>query len=52
MKYVVTGGTGFLGRHLVSRPEAAGHTVAVPRSASCDLLQLEQVLGFLSGARW
>lgn len=47
MKYVVTGGTGFLGRHLVSRLEAAGHTVAVPRSATCDLLQLPQVLEYL-----
>ena len=52
MKYVVTGGTRFLGRHPVSRPKAAGHAVAVPPSASCDLLQLDQVLGFLSGARW
>ena len=51
MKYVVTGGTGFLGRHLVSRLEAAGHTVAVPRSASCDLLQLGQVLDFLARER-
>ena len=47
MKYVVTGGTGFLGRHLVARLEAAGHAVAVPRSASCDLLQLDQVRAFL-----
>ena len=52
MKYVVTGGMGFLGRHLVSRPKAAGHTVVVPLSASCDVLQFDQVLGFLSGARW
>jgi nucleoside-diphosphate-sugar epimerase len=51
MKYVVTGGTGFLGRHLVSRLEAAGHQVAVPRSASCDLLQLDQVLAFLRRER-
>ena len=51
MKYVVTGGTGFLGRHLVSRLEAAGHTVAVPRSASCDLLQLSQVRDFLARER-
>ena len=51
MKYVVTGGTGFLGRHLVSRLEAAGHTVAVPRSASCDLLELGQVKAFLERER-
>jgi GDP-L-fucose synthase len=51
MKYVVTGGTGFLGRHLVSRLEAAGHSVAVPRSASCDLLELGQVKSFLERER-
>jgi GDP-L-fucose synthase len=51
MKYVVTGGTGFLGRHLVSRLEAAGHTVAVPRTASCDLLELGQVRAFLERER-
>ena len=51
MKYVVTGGTGFLGRHLVSRLEAAGHPVAVPRSASCDLLELGQVKAFLERER-
>jgi nucleoside-diphosphate-sugar epimerase len=51
MKYVVTGGTGFLGRHLVSRLEAAGHAVAVPRSASTDLLQLGHVLDFLAHER-
>ena len=36
MKYVVTGGTGFLGRHLVSGLEAAGQTVAAPRAASAE----------------
>jgi nucleoside-diphosphate-sugar epimerase len=51
MKYVVTGGTGFLGRHLVCRLERAGHTVAVPRSASCDLLELGQVKTFLERER-
>jgi GDP-L-fucose synthase len=51
MKYVVTGGTGFLGRHLVSRLEAAGHQVAVPRSASCDLLQLGAVVDFFRRER-
>lgn len=51
MKYVVTGGTGFLGRHLVSRLRAAGHDVAVPRSAACDLLKLDQVVAFLQRER-
>lgn len=51
MKYVVTGGTGFLGRHLVSRLEAAGHTVAVPGTATCDLLELGQVRAFLERER-
>ena len=34
---LVTGGAGFLGSHLVARLEAAGHDVAVPRSAEYDL---------------
>ena len=37
MKALVTGGSGFLGSHLVERLEAAGHDVIVPRSADYDL---------------
>jgi len=37
MKVLVTGGSGFLGSHLVERLEAAGHDVVVPRSADYDL---------------
>ena len=37
MKALVTGGSGFLGSHLVERLEAAGHDVVVPRSADYDL---------------
>ena len=37
MKALVTGGSGFLGSHLVERLEAAGHDVTVPRSADYDL---------------
>jgi GDP-L-fucose synthase len=51
MKYVVTGAAGFLGRHLVPRLQAAGHTVAPLRSADCDLLRLDQVVDFLRRER-
>jgi GDP-L-fucose synthase len=37
MKALVTGGSGFLGSHLVERLEADGHDVVVPRSADYDL---------------
>ena len=37
MKVLVTGGSGFLGSHLVERLEADGHSVHVPRSAEYDL---------------
>jgi GDP-L-fucose synthase len=37
MKALVTGGSGFLGSHLVGRLEADGYDVVVPRSADYDL---------------
>jgi GDP-L-fucose synthase len=37
MKTLVTGGSGFLGSHLVELLEARGHDVTVPRSADYDL---------------
>ncbi len=37
MKTLVTGGSGFLGSHVVERLEAAGHEVVVPRSVDYDL---------------
>jgi len=37
MKTLVTGGSGFLGSHLVERLEAAGHEVVVPRRSEYDL---------------
>ena len=41
MKALVTGGSGFLGSHVVERLEAEGHEVAVPRSAEYDLTREE-----------
>jgi GDP-L-fucose synthase len=40
MRYLVTGGRGFLGRALVSRLRAQGHDVVTPTSADCDLTVL------------
>lgn len=37
MRVLVTGGSGFLGSHLVERLAAAGHEVAVPRRREYDL---------------
>lgn len=39
MRVFVTGGGGFLGRHLVAALRAAGHEVDAPSSRECDLLQ-------------
>jgi nucleoside-diphosphate-sugar epimerase len=40
-RVLVTGGSGFLGSHLVQRLEAAGNEVIAPRSAEYDLRRLE-----------
>jgi GDP-L-fucose synthase len=47
---VVTGGTGFLGRHLVKGLLAAGATVRAPSSSECDLLELENARELFSGS--
>lgn len=42
MRYLVTGGAGFLGRAVVARLTALGHDVATPTSAQFDLTVLAQ----------
>lgn len=39
MKYFVTGGGGFLGRHLCAALVSAGHSVVAPTSRECNLLR-------------
>ena len=41
MRTLVTGGSGFLGSHLVELLEARGHDVAAPRSAEYDLTRAD-----------
>ena len=46
MKCLVTGGTGFLGRHLTPHLRLAGAEVTVVNSANCDLTLKENLLRF------
>jgi len=39
MRVFITGGGGFLGRHLIETLRAGGHTVVAPSSRECDLLR-------------
>lgn len=39
MRIFITGGGGFLGRHLIAALRAAGHEVIAPGSKECDLLR-------------
>jgi len=50
-RVMVTGGGGFLGRHVVARLEAAGADVFVPRSADFDLRRRDAIERALSGGR-
>ena len=50
-RVMVTGGAGFLGRHVVVRLEAAGADVFVPRSAAYDLSTREGIDSALADGR-
>ena len=50
-RVLVTGGAGFLGRHLVDRMRAQGAEVFVPRRKDYDLLDRAQVRKLLADAR-
>src|SRR5262245_59541066 len=43
MRVLVTGGAGFLGRHIVERLRSRGDDVSVPRSRDFDLTRHEDV---------
>lgn len=51
MRYLVTGGSGFLGRALVARLRAAGHEVATPSSKEYDLTVLSEARACFEQAR-
>jgi GDP-L-fucose synthase len=40
-KVLATGGAGFLGSYVVSMLHQEGASIAIPRSADCDLRKLE-----------
>lgn len=48
MNILVTGGTGFLGRHVVAELQSRGHSVHAPSSAVYDLRDPEQVAAALA----
>ena len=50
MRVLVTGGAGFLGSHVVERLAAAGHEIAVPRSAEFDLTSADDTARLFSEA--
>jgi GDP-L-fucose synthase len=50
VKTLVTGGSGFLGSHVVERLEAAGHDVFVPRSADYDLTRADDTARLFADA--
>ena len=51
MRYLVTGGAGFLGRAIVARLRSFGHEVVTPTSAQYDLTVLHQARACFEAAR-
>jgi GDP-L-fucose synthase len=51
MKIYLTGGSGFLGRHLVPRLYERGYDVMAPRSAEVNLLNFDETLKYLEKNR-
>ncbi len=49
MKIFVTGGSGFVGKHVVSALQARGHVVAAPDHFKCDLLRAKELEIFIRG---
>lgn len=49
MKILVTGATGFLGKHLCARLEARGDNVVRVSSSTCDLTQSDSLRAFTAG---
>lgn len=47
-RILITGGTGFLGRHIVERAETLGYSVAAPRSKEFNLVNLAGVDNYMN----
>lgn len=48
-RILLTGGSGFLGRHIIEQAKARGHQVLAPRSSQMNLETMEGVDSYLSG---
>ncbi len=51
MKIYVTGGNGFLAKHLIPKLQARGYEIVAPRSYEVNLMDYEQVRNFIRRSR-